>query len=229
MGDASESSKEWAGALVPEAAHAIEVLGDIKTDRMLMKARDRPPTSKHLLVMSTWGPNSLMESAGMELCDSLERLVNQHFFSVSITTHPRLWTGEESEWQRRLRSLAAHPAVEVLAPGDSWIDAMADSAIALSDHTSLVGLFALLRRPIVLASAPADVLGSGTLTEFLYRHCPIVEEWSDLPQLLLRATEEGMPNAVWESAQKILSYPGEAEVRTVNAARRLLQLDPEDA
>jgi len=222
MGDASEASKAWASHLVPEVASRIQVLGDLRADEMLRKARSLPSALPRIIVMSTWGPHSLMERHGTEALKELRTLAAEGWCEVTITTHPRLWTRSDRPWQRVLQELSSLPGVRVLAPGAEWEAALGWASVALSDHTSLVGVFSLLRRPMVLASVDDKVVGEGTLASVLYANCPVVSDWSELRTMIESAIAAPLPAAVGRAVDDILSCPGEAEVRTVGAAKSLL-------
>lgn len=211
--DASEHEREFGERLIPELAGRIRVVGDIRTDRMLARASAIGLERRHLVMMSTWGEHSLMTRHGSDALSALDQLVSRREWTATVTTHPRLWKQTDLRWQALLAELASRPGVEVLEPGADWTDALAAASVCVSDHTSLVGAYALLGRPIVLAPIPPGLLASGTLTELLYQCCPIVQDWCELESVLEAALAAGLPSLAREFASSFVSYPGEAAAR----------------
>ena len=142
--------------------------------------------------------------------------------TVTVTTHPKLWVGQKRPWMDELHRLDGREGWTVLDPGSGWEDALGAAAVSVSDHTSLVGVFSLLRRPMVFARVPDGLVGDGTVVQSFYEHCPVISDWETLGKVIESAVADGAPPAALAAVDEILSYPGEAADRTVAVARRLL-------
>lgn len=218
MCEVSESGRAWAAAHVPLVADRITVVGDLRADEMIRLSADALSGRLRMVVMSTWGPHSLMESHGIAMLEGVAKMVDAGGVDVTVTTHPNLWRGALKPWQRQLRRLSEHPAVTVRPPGGDWEDTLARSHVALSDHTSLVATYALLRRPIVLAPVPAGVVSQGTFIEALYRYCPVVADWSHLPTVIRSAVSRGLPPRFGAPSREFCRTRGKLRIASVRSS-----------
>jgi hypothetical protein len=211
--EASSIAARWAEKEVPALKGRIRVVGDLKADKILEGLREVAAIDRSLLVMSTWGPNSLLELYGPELIEALADLNENHGWSLIISTHPNLWAGQERSWLEPLRALGERPHVEVLAPGAGWEVAIASSAIALSDHTSLLGYWTLTNRPVLLVSIPRDVVADGTLPALMYEECPVLSDVRNLASQLNHGLDADLPKTVQQASLELLDVRGSAVER----------------
>ena len=89
--------------------------------------------------------------------------------------HPRLWEEGLSgpRWGKQVLSLES-PSVHVVRPDENWVPALSEADVALTDHTSLAGLFSVLQRPLIPVHVPSELLVDGTFFSWLHSHLPAV-------------------------------------------------------
>ncbi len=113
----SQRSAEFGLSILPEYTNRISVAGDLRVDRLIELGKSRSWTRPRVLMMSTWGAPSLMETIGQTLVPDLVKVHVQGEFDVSITTHPNLWVERMSsrDWKPLLSSASAR-GVQIIKP-----------------------------------------------------------------------------------------------------------------
>lgn len=214
--DPAERTAVEGEQFVPQIAGRVRVTGDLRVDRMLRCAADRPVSEvPRLLVMSTWGSDSLLESVGPELLDQLSRLERSGSLTVAVTCHPNLLEPSTSlrDWPLLLRSLD-RTGVEVIPPSEPWEPVLAGADVVLTDHTSLCGTFALLKRPILpvvcTRKAPAD---DTFFARLVAESIPWDPSEADLESSVLSALERGFPAALEPMVDGMVDHLGHSRER----------------
>lgn len=225
--DASESGADFGRAMVPDAGDFIAAVGDIRTDllaelsavrsefRQVFDISEAVPT---LVVMSTWGPYSLIAQHGAWLFDELAALLRNKRLQVVMTYHPN-W-GSEPEVAEQLRTLERHGA-RIFGAGVDWELTLSLADLALADHTSLSAPFLLTGRPVIFVSVPAGVVGEDTLIARAMEVLPVIDGPGQLMLAVtgLLATE---PPETEELRREALSHRGESRARVSLEIARVL-------
>jgi hypothetical protein len=223
MLEASHAVERSAIAACPPLAGVIAVVGDLLADRLLASRalRDQyraalgiQPGQVVVLFASTWGRHGILGATGTRL---LERALTVPDYAVMLTAHPHVWERRRNDrtprWDRRLAPLTA-AGLRVCGPDESWVPYLVAADLAVIDHGSLGLYFALLQRPTVCIPVPATEINPRSPIAALREHSPLVTT----PDDLLRAIEDArrMHGSELPAARcgEIVSYPGEAAMRT---------------
>jgi len=214
--DPSERTAVEAPRFVPEVAGRVTVTGDLRVDRMLRCAATAPAGERpRLLVMSTWGSDSLFETAGPALFDELSDLHRSGAVAVTVTCHPNLLEPSTSlrDWPPLLYALS-RSGVEVVDPSDPWEPVLAAADVVLTDHTSLGATFAVLRRPIIPVVCTPEPPDPDT---FFGRLVAASEPWplgtGNLAGAVSDALARGFPVAMEPVVDAMVDYVGTAPER----------------
>lgn len=223
MLDMSEHTRERVERELPALRGSIRVVGDLMADQLLGSQSQREeirhelgfaPDERVVLIMSTWGADSLMESMGHEILATAGALGPPYRFILS--THPNHWSGPHAKsqpWGERLLA-AKERGFSVIEPGDDWSRFAIATDVAITDHTSLAVTFALLGKPMYFVPVNPSEIAEGTIGRALYEALPRLEAPSQLESTLRRASEDYPLNTLREIRARINSYPEEAEART---------------
>lgn len=220
MFEASNEGRKWALTTIPEYSSRICVVGDLRVDELLAYDRRRDELRARLgwsdrcvvAVMSTWSTGALIPTLGKELLGVLRQLVDSDRYAVILTMHPHLWderrAGTDS-WSRLVESQAGDH-FRVLRPDEDWAPWLPLSDVAVTDHTSLIAAYSVLRRPIVPVDVPIEVVGEGTFAHWMLDNLPRLSDPAELPNLLehvhvTHANRCGIP--------VVVDYPGQARPR----------------
>lgn len=228
----NETERRMAIEVDPEFSDKVVVAGNLKSDRLLDKSRDRNVIRHRLgvgqdetlvLIASTFGPNCLFNIMGDALLSEARQLSGQFRFALSVhpLEHSSKATGERS-WEERLSVLRAEGFL-VLDPGEDWEPYIVACDIILTDHTSL-SLYGLpLGRPYIYAPVPETVIEKYGLTWQLMDISPTLRpDASNLTECLMQAMNEYPLEKLKELNEKFCSYPGEAKARTRQAVYDML-------
>jgi len=131
---------------------------------------------KAVLIMSTWGPDSLLRTIGAAIADEALRLNTKYRFFVFAHAH-------NFRNKKALTILNAIKAkgMEVIEPGpSSWIPYAVAADLAVSDKTSLSLYFSLLHRPIVFTQIGEGEFVEGSPFMKLYNMSPKLMDPEDL-------------------------------------------------
>lgn len=235
-----EASKEVYTQTVaqrPELGPIIAVVGDLCADELLALRSQREAIRRKLgfsddqtvvLIQSTWGPTSLMETVGKALIEQAAALQNDSRYRFILSTHPHHWdgTGSVDTSYGRYLSQQAQRGFHVIRPQDDWRPYMAASDMAITDHTSLSVTYALLGNPMLfVANDAAGVIESmpvGQLMSFL----PCLKGPDHLSQQIEAAIQQFPKERLAALAKQINAHPGEAAQRVRNETYQLLNLQP---
>jgi len=228
----SEAERRKAIEMDHEFSKKVFVVGNLKSDRLLEKSRDRDEIRHQLgiangeilvLIVSTFGPNCLLNMMGGALLSELRRLFGQFRFALSI--HPMEYLSKstgECSWGERLRTLRAEGLL-VLDPGEDWEPYVVASDVILTDHTSLSLYGLALRHPYVYVPVHETMVDKDGLTWQLMAISPTLRpDASNLKECLMQALNEYPLEKLKELNENFCSYPGEAKARTQQAVYDML-------
>ncbi|MDY6950129.1 MAG: hypothetical protein SWE60_01320 [Thermodesulfobacteriota bacterium] len=146
----------------------IAVTSDAMALKLLEKNRDRERVrsdlgitsndQKAVLLMSTWGANSLLRTIGPAIVDEAMGLSTKYRFFVFAHAH----NFQHTRGLKILNALRAK-GIEVIEPGpSSWIPYAVAADLAVSDKTSLALYFSLLHKPIIFTKINEEEFVEGS-------------------------------------------------------------------
>jgi hypothetical protein len=226
MLESSERSAAEGVRLVPELAGRIEVIGDLLADDLVARHLASRPTAgadgsapTRVAVMSTWGPNGLVEKHSSWVFPLVRELAASGEFTFVITMHNNLWDAERSGttvWREELLSLAG-PGVRVVRPDEDWSELLPQTDVAIGDHTSLSATYSSLGQPMIPVAVPHELLNPGTFCAWWYEHRAEVSSAEEL-----RAALHRLDHYTLDGAPQVIDHVGESQERARAALDRVL-------
>jgi CDP-glycerol glycerophosphotransferase (TagB/SpsB family) len=123
---------------------------------------------KAILIMATWGPDSLLFTVGPAIIERAMRLKEKYRFFIFAHAH----NFEHNDTLKILHEIKAK-GFKVIDPGESsWIPYAVAADLAISDKTSLSLYFSLLHKPIIFPHIKEEEFVAGTPFVRLYRLSP---------------------------------------------------------
>ena len=221
----------------PSLEGHIAVVGDLRADKMFEMNRQRDRVRGDLgfgsddvlvLIQSTWGPDSLMETMGRELLGEAMSLRDRGRYKFLISVHPNNW-GDSGEarrhpWGRYALDMECE-GFRVIRPHTDWAPALVAADVAVTDHTSLAATFSLLNKPMAFVPLRDGLLVEGTMVKRLYDELPHLDRADQLEEIIRQVRSPAYPmDGHRAAARLILSFPGEAAVRMRAEIYRVLNL-----
>jgi hypothetical protein len=218
----------------PELADVIRVIGSIQHDRLLAARQSREAARRALglresdvavLVVTTWGPDSVLGVFGEDLLREAARLSER--FKFIFVLHPReyrLNVGGGPGWGLRLRE-RAYKQFLIRDPSESWIPYLVSADLVISDHTSLVQSAVLLRKPILVCPVREGLVMKGSVTDRLFHFAPVLRDAAFLEASLGEASSSYPTDELHALSAAMHSYPGEALSRAKGEIYSLLRQD----
>ena len=135
---------------------------------------------KAILIMSTWGDDSLLRTIGSVIIDEAVKLNAKYRFFVFAHAH----NFEHKQGFDILNEMKTK-GMEVIDPGPaSWIPYAVAADLAVSDKTSLSLYFSLLHKPIVFTQINEEEFVGGSPFLRLYNVSPKLVAPEDLESLI---------------------------------------------
>lgn len=234
--EASKHNKTNVSNLFPYLSSSLTVVGDLRADRLLEMTRDREKVreqfgihkdEKVILILSTWGDESLMESMGQELIQEALKLKNRYKFIIS--THPNHWsiqTKRKASIGPELLKYEREGFIIHRQPDDCLpYITMAD--VAIVDFSSMILYLALIKTPMTLISFPEHILDKNSHRYTLYHSLSKIYRASQLNEKIDHMLNENYSHIYDKLLPKILSYPGQSKARIRSEIKRLLTKEEE--
>ncbi|PFG48158.1 hypothetical protein ATK36_3232 [Amycolatopsis sulphurea] len=157
------------GRLEPAAAARAVVIGDPCHDRMLASTHRVPhfrrvlgiSARKHVVLVSTWGPQSLIGT---------DPLLPQRFLSelpldeyqVSLVLHPGVWSAHSPHQIRANLATTMRAGLTVIPPQHGWQATILAADVCVADCGSMPLYATAARVPVILGSPVADTVVPGS-------------------------------------------------------------------
>ncbi|MFC4085069.1 hypothetical protein [Amycolatopsis samaneae] len=203
-------------ACPPALPHAV-VIGDPCHDRLLASthrlARYRRALGTehhtHVVLASTWGPDSLLGSRP-ELPERLLAELPYDGYRVSMVLHPGVWAAHGPRQVRAWLAAARRSGLAVLPPHRGWQATLLAADCVVSDCGSLPLYAAAAGIPVLIGSPGADTVVPGSpLAELLGRAARL----DDRADLRAQIDQAATGDAFTEIAAQAVEYSGKcAEV-----------------
>ena len=215
----------------------VAVVGDLRADEMveLNGQRDRvrgdlgfASDDVVVLIQSTWGTDSLMETMGRGLLGEAMLVRDQGGYKFLISVHPNNWgdsgVARRHPWGRYALDMECD-GFRVIRPHTDWAPALVAADVAITDHTSLAATFSLLNKPMAFVPLRNGLLVDGTMVKRLYDELPHIDRADRLEEIIRQVRSPAYPIDRHRAiAGLIVSYPGEAAARMRAEIYRLLDL-----
>lgn len=235
MLEASDEIRQLAIAARPALADVIVTVGDLNADAMLSLQSHRDEireslgfnrSDKVVLIQSTWGDASLMESVGAALIAEAHKLARRGAYRFILSTHPNHWHGtyaEQHPWGEFIRS-KERDGFLVIKPGQRFEEYHVAADVAITDHTGLSLNFALLHKPMVFVPISADTVMPNSWEAQLYALSPKLTDPASLESTLHEAISNYPIDELRALSAKIDSCPEMAAERIREEIYSVLQL-----
>jgi hypothetical protein len=230
----SEKMKRRALTINPRLGKSIAVVGDPFVDTLCSMNAKREtiraelgfsPDDTVILLQSTFGEHSLIESMGVGILEATQSLLREYKFVLS--THPAHWSGPH--FKKSIHDLITGQrgqGITVMEPGDSWERYAIASDACLSDHSGLVYNYALLGKPLAMIKLPDGLIGEAAEESIIYDAVPHLHSCSELPELLDALTRNFSSKKLAQTTSILVSYPGRAHELIRHHLYELLKCSP---
>lgn len=228
----SENERRMAIEMDPQFSDKVVVVGNLKSERLLEKSRSRDEIRHELginqgetlvFMVSTYGPNCLLNTVGAALFSEARRLCGKFRFALSI--HPKEHAHRrevDSDWHETLSTLK-NDGFLVLECGEDWENYMVACDVILTDHTSLTSYGVALGKPYIYTPVPENVTEKYGLTWQLMSISPTLRaDASNLMECLMFGVNEYRLEKLAQLMGNLSYYPGEAKDRARKAVYAIL-------
>ncbi len=202
----------------PEFWPAIRVVGSLLIDEVLSQRPDREdvmrahgldPAKKTVMITSSWGPCSLIQSRGEELVKIIPGLCRD--YNVVLSLHCNNFSAVHyqgldmdallSAVQGRVQGLYVMPPAFSSQDVLPWVDLM------VHDMTSLALYFPFFKKPMLYFDHPdLEFTSSGLIAE-LKKVVPNFRDPQELPRLVADNMSGRLPAGFGRLTEMISSYP----------------------
>lgn len=214
-------------AMNPALESKIAVVGNLMADVLVAQDRQRPKirqdlaindSAKVLVILSTWGKNSLIQRFGQLLLEKIESLSTE--FKLFCFVHPMNYHAQSNVDPAILEALSdaqRRGLIYRVPPRESFIPYLVAADIVFTDHGSLFLYYALLNRPYLFVPIEPQVLTAGSLLLDFYQAQAKYDPQLDLIDQLYQAE-----NSFLIEKSKFLA---ERLVEPIGRARELFQAE----
>jgi hypothetical protein len=180
-------------------------------------------TGRRLVVLvSTWGPDSLL-GAAPRLPERLVARLPLDGYRVVVVLHPGVWAAH-GPWQvRAWLAGAGNAGVRVMAPHAGWQAALLAADCVLADHGSLGVYAAVAGVPLLLGPRPSPTTVPGSAAAVLAEG-PRVDPDGDLRGQIDEVVEAHHPDRHRAAAAVAVESPAESAPRLRAQLYRMLDL-----
>ncbi len=228
----SEAEMRLAITYNPLFKDKVVVAGNLKSDSLFMKLKNRDKIRNQMglqqeetliLIVSTFGPTSLMNTIGEVLLSEAAHLSSQFRFALCI--HPlehAIKIDEEFNWLEYLSKLRSKGFL-VLEPSEDWEYYMLACDILLTDHTSLSLYGVSLGKSFIYVPIPETAIEKNGFIWELMNISPLLSsDASNLEDCIVRAKNSYCKDKLKNLNGKFCSFSGEANVITKSAIYDIL-------
>lgn len=228
-----EVIRDLAVKTAPSLNDSIVVTGKLMYDSVLSQVEHREEFRRRLgigrdttavFVLSTWRPDSLIESVGDAFLEESRKLLTEFKFIISV--HPNEYVAErpgQRVWGEYLCAQRKYGYI-IREPDEDFIPYMVACDIVLTDHTCLADYAILLQKPIICVPVNHEYIWKGSITWQLYQFAPILNDMRNLREALLKAKNDYPFEKLTELASSMNPCPGEAAERIRKEVYALLQI-----
>lgn len=174
---------------LPELNGKIKSVGNILVDEIINSVDNRNcdyiklnfnSNMQTLMLVSTWGENSLIQSQGEELLDKVVSLSND--YNIIFSLHLNCYRAEHSENKNWLELIqrCKRPNVYLVPPGDKVFYLFQYVDLYIADRTSLSLYFSVLQKPMVIYNNNNLKLNKLSLLKTIREVVPLLDDINSL-------------------------------------------------
>ena len=233
MFEESDAIRSLVIAEHPELAEVVRVVGSIQHDKLIAEQASRGVYRQRMklgandvavLILTTWGPNSLLDVLGADLLQEATRLSKKFSFMIALHPHEyRMRADGTPGWGVRLR-VDSGSQFRVRDPSESWIPYLLSADIVLSDYTSLVQAAVVLRKPIIVGPVSDGLIMKGSVTDEVFGFAPVLRRARDLETALEYACTSYPIQQLNALAAKMHAHAGQGLTNAMGEIYSLLRL-----
>ena len=231
--------KDFATQRVPELDGTLSVVGDMRLDKMISKAKDREAVRRGLgfepddvvvFVISTWGPGNLFDTIGDPLLEAIGKLQTE--FRFVLSAHYAQYHAEPDVkhiWGEYLPTQTVKYGFQTREQDEDWADYFVACDIVIADHGSLVNASTLLGRPLIFSPFPKELglhnyIVEGSPIACLHEISPtLAPDASNLGDCLRLVAREYPYDKLKDVSLMISSCPGQSAEKMRQVTYDLLQ------
>ncbi|MBN1972655.1 MAG: CDP-glycerol glycerophosphotransferase family protein [Sedimentisphaerales bacterium] len=226
----SDREKIYVETVSPEYRDRIDCVGDIRFDNLIEACRKQnqikkelniPEGKKVVLVVSSWGPNSLLHTIGKQLYEECLRLADVYHFIISA--HPNNYD-RDRQWMDVIQQQMSWGAT-IVQPTDDWVRFMAVADILVTDYTSMSLYFVPLLRPIVSIPIPVNIGSNNAAMYKMESIAARLQSPDKLREVLGAAFSFEIGTGHKEFAGELVSCKGQARFNVRREIYELLSLN----
>ncbi|MBF0522912.1 MAG: CDP-glycerol glycerophosphotransferase family protein [Candidatus Omnitrophica bacterium] len=203
----------------PEFHSRVRVVGNLLLDEMdkyislkseIFKDAGLDFSRKTVMIVSTWGSDSLIQSFGLEMIKKIPKLAEK--YNVVLTIHHNNYVKEYSggiDWEQKLKAIE-HKNVFVLYERRDPFFLLANADILISDITSLSLYFPHLLRPMILLYNSDIKCEKENIFEKTKANAYLINNVDNLETDIEKAFSQFDKAKMFSFAQSIFSYQGQA-------------------
>lgn len=214
----------------PALKSNLAVVGSLMADKLLTLNKDRvairqelglKDEDKVLIIISTWGPKSLIQRFGMHLLDQLPEIGKDYkiYFIIHPLNDSLSFADKNALWER-LESYARASVAMRVDPTQPWFPYLVAADIMLTDHTSLSLYYALLEKPLFFVPIATEAIGQESLIWRLYQLQKPYNLEINLKNQLEQTLERFCINRHREVVDLVLNERGNAKQRILTEIAR---------
>ncbi len=181
---------------------------------------------KILMVVSTWGPFSFIQTKGLEFISKIPDIADKYNIIISIhhNNFEAKYSGGQN-WQDLLGRIKCKNVFTILDAREPYY-LLANADILLTDITSLGLYFPILERPIIFFDNENVRLEPDCLTLELRKVSYVIKDLANIKSDIVKAIETFSPEKMKELSSKIFSYIGSSWQRYAQEIYDSLSMEP---
>lgn len=225
---------DYAISINPALGRCISIVGDPFVDRLLERNRQRQSIRRHFgaagrrvaLIMSSWGPESLIRTQGTSFLRIASGLRDEYHFVFSF--HPNNLTRSSGEFDgNAFLADVERAGASVIGRGEDWVDYLVAADVAISDFTSLCLYFLQLKRPILMVPFDCErMFDEGAPIRRLYQLVPKLAAPVDFEATIADALARPVGRELERLADELVDCRGRAIEARAACLREILDLVP---
>ena len=220
---------------LPELNGIIKSVGNIFIDEIINSKENKKRVFqtlnfnnklKTIMLVSTWGDNSLIQSQGEQLLKQVASL-SEHY-NIILSLHLNCYRKEHSEGKDWLELLQTcnRKNVFLVPPGGKIFDLFQYVDLYVADRTSLSLYFSIMQKPMVLFNNDKLILNDLSLMKKIRAIVPLIDNIDILSVKTINAYIANFNKSeLHKLSEYTSSYQGESLTRHVNEIYDTLNLN----
>lgn len=208
----------------PQFKAKVKVVGSLTLDGLEAVTVDKDKelklfnfdiSKKTILIVSTWGAHSLIQSRGEEVLSELPDILKDYnvILSLHLNNFTNAYYRSAVDWKSAINAVEGIAGFYFVKPGESSYRLLPLADLMVTDMTSLGLYYTILKRPIIYYKHPDERLGAGSLITELQKVAPVVNELKGLRSKIERGFKDFDVSRLDRFTQEVFSFYGQAWMR----------------